>query len=158
RRALAKSAGVPENGSGSHRLAIAGDLGAAADPDGFTWAAVDASVSASTVPPRAAGSVVPGRQRSRTEQRTHKPSLTGSSPVHHPKSLAPHGPRGRHDCSMRRRRCILVGVLAVAALALVGCTGTSVPSGAAASDAEVSGYVLTESEAPGWVVSVDEGA
>jgi hypothetical protein len=46
RRALAKSAGVPEDGSGSHRLVIAGDLGAVTDPDGFTWEPVDASVSA----------------------------------------------------------------------------------------------------------------
>jgi predicted lactoylglutathione lyase len=46
RRALAKSAGVPDEGSGSHRLVIAGDLGAATDPDGFTWETADASVSA----------------------------------------------------------------------------------------------------------------
>ncbi|MGN6273160.1 MAG: glyoxalase [Protaetiibacter sp.] len=46
RRALAKSAGVPEDGSGSHRLAIVGDLGAATDPDGFAWEPADAHVSA----------------------------------------------------------------------------------------------------------------
>lgn len=46
RRALAKSAGVPEDGSGSHRLVIAGDLNAATDPDGFTWEPINASVSA----------------------------------------------------------------------------------------------------------------
>ncbi|UBU17947.1 VOC family protein [Nonomuraea gerenzanensis] len=37
RRALAKSAGVPEDGSGSHRLVISGDLGPCVDPDGFAW-------------------------------------------------------------------------------------------------------------------------
>lgn len=36
-RALAKDAGVPADGSGSHRLAIAGDSGAFTDPDGFAW-------------------------------------------------------------------------------------------------------------------------
>jgi Glyoxalase-like domain len=40
RRALAKDAGVPEDGSGSHRLAIGGDAGAFTDPDGFEWEAV----------------------------------------------------------------------------------------------------------------------
>ncbi|MGR0319609.1 glyoxalase [Agromyces sp. ZXT2-3] len=38
RRALAKSAGVPPEGSGSHRLRIGGDGGAFTDPDGFEWA------------------------------------------------------------------------------------------------------------------------
>lgn len=37
RRALAKDAGVAEQGSGSHRLAIAGDLETFTDPDGFSW-------------------------------------------------------------------------------------------------------------------------
>ena len=37
RRALAKSAGVSEEGSGSHRLSIVGDLGDVTDPDGFVW-------------------------------------------------------------------------------------------------------------------------
>jgi predicted lactoylglutathione lyase len=37
RRALAKDAGVPPVGSGSHRLSIAGDAGAFTDPDGFAW-------------------------------------------------------------------------------------------------------------------------
>jgi uncharacterized glyoxalase superfamily protein PhnB len=36
RRALAKSAGVPEEGSGSHRIAIGGGE-AFTDPDGFVW-------------------------------------------------------------------------------------------------------------------------
>jgi catechol 2,3-dioxygenase-like lactoylglutathione lyase family enzyme len=38
RRALAKDAGVPEEGTGSHRLVIGSDAGACTDPDGFTWA------------------------------------------------------------------------------------------------------------------------
>jgi predicted lactoylglutathione lyase len=37
RRALAKDAGVPEEGSGSHRLVVRGDAGAFTDPDGFAW-------------------------------------------------------------------------------------------------------------------------
>ena len=37
RRALAKDAGVPEDGSGSHRIAVAGDAGTFEDPDGFAW-------------------------------------------------------------------------------------------------------------------------
>lgn len=36
-RALAKDAGVPADGSGSHRLAIAGEAGTFVDPDGFAW-------------------------------------------------------------------------------------------------------------------------
>jgi predicted lactoylglutathione lyase len=39
RRALAKDAGVPPEGSGSHRLAIGGDAGSFTDPDGFEWEA-----------------------------------------------------------------------------------------------------------------------
>jgi catechol 2,3-dioxygenase-like lactoylglutathione lyase family enzyme len=39
RRALAKDAGVPVDGSGSHRLVIDGDRGGFTDPDGFTWQA-----------------------------------------------------------------------------------------------------------------------
>lgn len=37
RRALAKSAGVSPEGSGSHRIRIGGDGGAFVDPDGFEW-------------------------------------------------------------------------------------------------------------------------
>jgi catechol 2,3-dioxygenase-like lactoylglutathione lyase family enzyme len=37
RRALAKDAGVPEDGSGSHRIVVAGDPGPFTDPDGFAW-------------------------------------------------------------------------------------------------------------------------
>ena len=37
RRALAKDAGVPVDGSGSHRIVIGGDAGAFTDPDGFPW-------------------------------------------------------------------------------------------------------------------------
>lgn len=39
RRALAKDAGVPEDGAGSHRIALVGDGAGFADPDGFTWEA-----------------------------------------------------------------------------------------------------------------------
>jgi hypothetical protein len=38
-RALAKDAGVPPDGSGSHRIVIRGGLGSFTDPDGFTWEA-----------------------------------------------------------------------------------------------------------------------
>jgi len=37
RRALAKDAGVPEDGTGSHRIVVRGDLGPLTDPDGFVW-------------------------------------------------------------------------------------------------------------------------
>jgi predicted lactoylglutathione lyase len=37
RRALAKDAGVPADGTGSHRLSIDSDAGSFTDPDGFTW-------------------------------------------------------------------------------------------------------------------------
>jgi len=37
RRALAKDAGVPPEGTGSHRLTIHGDGGTFVDPDGFGW-------------------------------------------------------------------------------------------------------------------------
>jgi catechol 2,3-dioxygenase-like lactoylglutathione lyase family enzyme len=37
RKALAKDAGVPPEGSGAHRIAIGGDLGTLSDPDGFAW-------------------------------------------------------------------------------------------------------------------------
>lgn len=39
RRALAKDAGVPEEGSGSHRIVIGGDA-TFTDPDGFAWESV----------------------------------------------------------------------------------------------------------------------
>jgi hypothetical protein len=39
-KALAKDAGVPAEGSGSHRLTINSDAGTFADPDGFAWQAV----------------------------------------------------------------------------------------------------------------------
>ena len=39
RRALAKDAGVPPDGTGSHRLAIGSDAGAFTDLDGFAWEA-----------------------------------------------------------------------------------------------------------------------
>jgi hypothetical protein len=37
RRALAKDAGVPPEGTGSHRITITSDAGPFTDPDGFTW-------------------------------------------------------------------------------------------------------------------------
>ena len=37
RKALAKDAGVPPEGSGAHRISIDGDLGTFTDPDGFIW-------------------------------------------------------------------------------------------------------------------------
>jgi predicted lactoylglutathione lyase len=37
RRALAKVAGVSADGTGSHRMVIAGDAGPFTDPDGFAW-------------------------------------------------------------------------------------------------------------------------
>jgi len=36
-RALAKDAGVPADGGGSHRIVIGGDIGPCLDPDGFGW-------------------------------------------------------------------------------------------------------------------------
>jgi predicted lactoylglutathione lyase len=42
RRALAKDAGVGEEGTGSHRLVICSDSGAFTDPDGFAWQAAGA--------------------------------------------------------------------------------------------------------------------
>ncbi|WP_030163610.1 glyoxalase [Spirillospora albida] len=39
RRALAKVAGVPAEGEGSHRLVIGSDAGPFTDPDGFVWEA-----------------------------------------------------------------------------------------------------------------------
>ncbi|WP_433598940.1 glyoxalase [Nocardia sp. CA-135953] len=37
RRAAAKDAGVPPEGTGSHRIVIEGSVGAITDPDGFAW-------------------------------------------------------------------------------------------------------------------------
>ncbi|MEV4233952.1 glyoxalase [Nocardia sp. NPDC050408] len=37
RRAAAKDAGVSQEGTGSHRIVIAGNAGAFTDPDGFAW-------------------------------------------------------------------------------------------------------------------------
>ena len=37
RRALAKDAGIPPEGSGSHGISIASDLGTFTDPHGFIW-------------------------------------------------------------------------------------------------------------------------
>ncbi len=43
RRGVAKAAGVPEEGTGSHRLAIVSDAGSFTDPDGFAWEAAGRS-------------------------------------------------------------------------------------------------------------------
>jgi predicted enzyme related to lactoylglutathione lyase len=43
RAALAKDGGVPPEGSGSHRIAVNGDLGELTDPDGFAWEPVRVS-------------------------------------------------------------------------------------------------------------------
>ncbi len=40
RKALAKDAGVPKEGSGSHRMAVINDAGTFTDPDGFAWETV----------------------------------------------------------------------------------------------------------------------
>ncbi|MFI6364255.1 glyoxalase [Nocardia sp. NPDC050630] len=37
RRAAAKDAGVPQEGTGSHRIVIGGSAGVFTDPDGFAW-------------------------------------------------------------------------------------------------------------------------
>ena len=42
RRALAKSAGVSEEGSGSHRIQVNSDGGSFTDPDGFEWGSASA--------------------------------------------------------------------------------------------------------------------
>ena len=39
RRALAKDAGVPPEGTGSHRLVLGGGTDSSVDPDGFAWEA-----------------------------------------------------------------------------------------------------------------------
>ena len=42
RRALAKTAGVSPDGTGSHRIVLNGTAGSFTDPDGFTWESVAA--------------------------------------------------------------------------------------------------------------------
>jgi hypothetical protein len=44
RKALAKDAGVPADGTGSHRIAVSADAGDFVDPDGFTWEPAPSSV------------------------------------------------------------------------------------------------------------------
>ncbi|MET9885246.1 glyoxalase [Streptomyces sp. NPDC006430] len=39
RRALAKDLGVPDDGTGAHRLVLGSDAGSFVDPDGFAWEA-----------------------------------------------------------------------------------------------------------------------
>ncbi len=46
RRALAKDAGVPPAGTGSHRLMIGSDAGRFTDPDGFAWEAAGTAAEA----------------------------------------------------------------------------------------------------------------
>jgi predicted lactoylglutathione lyase len=43
RRALAKDATVPSDGTGSHRIAVRSDAGPFTDPDGFAWEASSSS-------------------------------------------------------------------------------------------------------------------
>jgi predicted lactoylglutathione lyase len=45
-KALAKDAGVPPEGSGSHRLIIGSDAGSFTDPDGFAWQGVSVGATA----------------------------------------------------------------------------------------------------------------
>jgi len=45
RRAAAKDAGVPPEGTGSHRILIHGDLEPFTDPDGFAWEAAPRSAT-----------------------------------------------------------------------------------------------------------------
>lgn len=45
RRALAKDAGVAPDGTGSHRIVIAGDAGSFTDPDGFAWEAASLTLT-----------------------------------------------------------------------------------------------------------------
>jgi hypothetical protein len=49
RRALAKDAGVPPEGTGSHRIVIASDAGLFTDPDGFAWDAAPCEAEAAGV-------------------------------------------------------------------------------------------------------------
>ena len=41
RKALAKDAGVPVDGTGSHRIAVMSNAGSFSDPDGFAWEACE---------------------------------------------------------------------------------------------------------------------
>ncbi|GLW90255.1 glyoxalase [Actinokineospora globicatena] len=41
RRALAKDAGVPPEGTGSHRISLGSTIDPCVDPDGFTWETTD---------------------------------------------------------------------------------------------------------------------
>jgi hypothetical protein len=45
RGAAAKDAGVPPDGTGSHRLVIGSDAGPFTDPDGFAWEAAQLNPS-----------------------------------------------------------------------------------------------------------------
>jgi predicted lactoylglutathione lyase len=52
RKALAKDAGVPMEGTGSHRIVLVGDAGAFTDPDGFAWAPVPSTADQKQDAPR----------------------------------------------------------------------------------------------------------
>ncbi len=60
-RALAKDAGVPPDGTGSHRIVIAGDAGPFTDPDGFAWEATPRESAAAGVAESAPSSRLPAR-------------------------------------------------------------------------------------------------
>jgi uncharacterized glyoxalase superfamily protein PhnB len=49
RRALAKDAGVPPEGGGSHRMVVVGGTGAFADLDGFAWQSASADASSGEI-------------------------------------------------------------------------------------------------------------
>ena len=58
RKALAKDAGVPMDGTGSHRIAISGGAGSFSDPDGFIlWESVSTRGGRPALTTRAAGRV-----------------------------------------------------------------------------------------------------
>jgi predicted lactoylglutathione lyase len=59
RRALAKDAGLPPEGSGSHRLLIASHAGPFTDPDGFAWAPPSNGLQATAVAATRRRSVTP---------------------------------------------------------------------------------------------------
>ncbi|GGZ29047.1 hypothetical protein GCM10010365_56610 [Streptomyces poonensis] len=47
RRGLAKDAGVPVDGTGSHRIVLGGAVGSFTDPDGFAWEAMSPATTLS---------------------------------------------------------------------------------------------------------------
>ncbi|GAA3110673.1 hypothetical protein GCM10017687_24010 [Streptomyces echinatus] len=75
RRALAKDAGVPDEGTGSHRLVLSGTAGPCNDPDDFIW-------EAGTNSPLTRHHLNEATPSQSTEQRRH----------HHPYVRQPTGP------------------------------------------------------------------